>query len=326
MQPAAGIADTLYFGGGTPSLTSPEVLGLLKSKFRLEKEAEITLEANPDDVTSDSLSEWKKLGITRISLGIQSLEEGVLRKMNRVHSASEALQAVRQARLAGFDNLNLDLMIGVPDQSENGFLDGVRKLIECKPSHFSLYFLELHEHTELYRQIQSGKIGLMQEQLQIRCYTEAVRLLQEAGFDHYEVSNFALTGKASRHNLKYWNGSSYYAYGVGACSYVELNRINNISTIERYIEMVNKNELPIESIVSEDKEMQMRNSLIFGLRKRQGVDTGAFEKTYGISPLTLFPDAGNTLLEGGMLEISGPFLRLTFNGMLVSNEILSQVI
>jgi oxygen-independent coproporphyrinogen-3 oxidase len=126
--------------------------------------------------------------------------------------------------------------------------------------------------------------------------------------------------------LKYWNGTSYYAYGVGACSYIGFDRINNVTSIEKYIEKLDKNELPAETTIREDREMQMRNALIFGLRKREGVDIATFSRAYGISPLKLFPEEGSILLESGMLEVSGPYLRLTFAGMLVSNEILCQVI
>lgn len=325
-RPPTDVSDTLYFGGGTPSLTPADILTQLKSKFVLEEEAEVTLEANPDDVHPKALEAWRTLGINRLSIGIQSLEDSALKAMLRVHSAADALQAISCARDAGFDNLNVDLIIGTPSQTENGFLQGLDTLIKKQPDHFSVYFLEVHEQTALYHEIQSGKLASMLEEAQIRCYREAILRLQKAGYEHYEVSNFALPGKKSRHNLKYWNGSSYHAYGVGACSYVESTRTNNISSMQPYIEQIKNGSLPIELTIEEDKEMRMRNSLIFGLRKREGVGISEFQKNFDISPLALFPEEGSNFLQTGMLEIVENRLRLTLEGMLVSNEILSLIV
>ncbi len=326
MQSRPQFADTLYFGGGTPSLTPPEMLEEVKSRFTMAADAEVTLEANPDDISPETLEAWKGLGVNRLSLGIQSLEEAALKSMLRVHSAAEAVRSILLAQQAGFQNLNVDLMIGTPGQTEEGILLGLQKLIEFRPQHFSVYFLELHDRTLLHRQVLSGNFELMPEEGQIRSYSEAVRLLQKSGYEHYEVSNFALPGKASRHNLKYWTGAPYFAYGAGACSYVGSTRTNNVASVGEYMEAIENNELPIASIVQENKETRMRNFLIFGLRKRDGVDLSEFQTSFGMSPLALFPADGRGLLESGMLEITGNRLRLTFTGMLVSNEILSLVV
>jgi oxygen-independent coproporphyrinogen-3 oxidase len=319
------IADTLYFGGGTPSLTIIEVLAEIKSRFVLHSEAEITLEANPDDIELATVKEWKKLGINRVSLGVQSLEDTALRAMLRAHSADDALHAFSMIRSASFDSLNVDLIVGTPAQTENGFLNGVQTLIAERPDHFSIYFLELHERTALYRQVQSENVSIMKEEAQIRCFTEAVEMLRKNGYEHYEVSNFALPGKTSRHNLKYWNNEPYYAYGAGACAYIDQTRTSNISSIQKYLESLESERLPVESAIHESKETQMRNFIIFGLRKRSGINVTEFQAMFGMSPLELFPERAN-LLENRMLEFSENRLRLTFTGMLVSNEILSQVV
>lgn len=326
MRPAKKCSDTLYFGGGTPSLTPPKVLGDLIHAFPLETSAEITLEANPDDIQPGILNEWKELGINRLSIGVQSLEEPALRAMLRVHSAEDSIRAFLEARDTGFQNLNVDLILGAPEETMEGFLTGLKSLIKLRPDHFSIYFIELHERTALYQQIQSGKFRLMPEEAQIQCYTTAVQILQKEGYQHYEVSNFSLPGKSSRHNLKYWNGDFYYGYGLGAASYVDSIRTNNIPEIQSYIRALHEGKLPVESSVEEDRETQMRNHLIFGMRKREGIGITNFQSNFGISPLSLFPEDGCNLIESGMLEVSGDRLRLTLEGMLLSNDILSLVI
>lgn len=326
MRPAKERSDTLYFGGGTPSLTPAKVLSDLIHAFPLETSAEITLEANPDDIQPGILKEWKDLGINRLSIGVQSLEEPALRAMLRVHSAEDSIRAIQEARSAGFQNLNVDLILGAPEETIEGFLTGLRSLIELRPDHFSIYFIELHERTALFQQIQSGKFRLMPEEAQIQCYSTAVQLLQREGYQHYEVSNFSLPGKSSCHNLKYWNADFYYGYGLGAASYVDFIRTNNIPEIQGYIRAIQEGKLPVESTVEEDRETQMRNHIIFGMRKREGIDVTNFQSNFGVSPLSLFPEDGCNLIESGMLEVSGDRLRLTFEGMLVSNDILSLVI
>jgi len=319
-------SDTLYFGGGTPSLTPAPVLKQIISEFSLEESAEITLEANPDDVASRNLDEWKSLGITRLSIGIQSLEETVLKPMLRTHSPDAALKALPAARNAGFESINADLMLGSPGQTAEGFIEGLRMLLDFRPEHLSLYLLELHEKTALYRQWQIGKVSLMQEDQQIECYSSAVQMMKSAGYEHYEVSNFARPGYRSRHNLKYWSGAPYAGYGAGACSFLESNRMKNSPSVLRYIGSLEAGELPVEETIQEVPDVTTRNALIFGLRKTEGVGVMEFEKEYGISPLTLFGENAARFMEAGFLETTPSHLRLTLSGLLVSNEILSTLV
>ena len=318
--------DTLYFGGGTPSLTPPEILLEIKQKFPLEQDCEVTLEANPDDITSEVLQTWTQIGITRLSIGVQSLEESVLRGMMRQHSAEEAIHAYHLARSAGFTNISLDLIAGYPQQTVHGFLEGLESLTRLHPDHLSIYLLEMHEKTPLSRQITTGVAQMMAEEDQLRVYTEAILILQNAGYCHYEVSNFALPGRESRHNLKYWSDAPYYAYGAGASSYLGSTRITNLREVARYIDAMENGKNPAESSTLEDQETRVRNALIFGLRKREGVEIPEFEKRYGVAAVSLFPDDAHEFLEAGLLEIRGKYLRLTLSGMLVSNEILESAL
>ncbi len=326
LNPSTRCADTLYFGGGTPSLTPPEIILEIKRRFLLEKDAEVTLEANPDDIEQEIAQTWKQIGITRLSIGVQSLEELVLHGMLRQHSAARALDAFRLARNAGFENINVDLIAGYPQQTVRGFLDGVQTLMELRPDHFSIYLLETDHRTALARQLDSGKVQLMPEEDQLHCFAEAIRYRQDTGYCHYEVSNFALPGLESRHNLKYWSDAPYHAYGAGACSYVEPIRTTNFSGVIEYVEALETGKLPVQSSTVEDRDTRIRNALIFGLRKRDGIHLPEFERRYGVPAVSLFPANAKEFFETGLLEIRGTHLRLTFSGMMVSNDILHTVL
>jgi oxygen-independent coproporphyrinogen-3 oxidase len=316
-------SDTLYFGGGTPSTTPVKVVQDLINRMPLTKDAEISLEANPDDVNASNLDSWLKAGITRLSLGVQSLEASALRTMLRRHSAKDSIQAIETAKQAGFSNINIDLILGSPGQTAEGFMFGLTQLLDFRPQHVSLYLLEVHEGTLLERNILNGKMGPMKENVQVDCYLQAVAVLKGHGYKHYEVSNFALAGFESRHNLKYWTSASYYAYGAGACSFYDRKRIENLRAIPDYIEALAGGRLPIKSEVTEDAETEARNAVIFGLRKIEGIEVAGFQNRYGIHPLSLFENNGSLFLEEGFLEEKDGRLRITPEGILVSNEILT---
>ncbi|HEY7160135.1 MAG TPA: radical SAM family heme chaperone HemW [Acidobacteriota bacterium] len=319
-------SNTLYFGGGTPSVTPAAIINKLIKMVPLTQDSEITLEANPDDVSAASLSSWLECGITRLSIGVQSLEADVLALMLRRHSPQQAIIALQNAQQSGFKNINVDLMLGSPCQTPEGFLLGLTQILDFQPQHLSLYLLEVHEGTLLARQIQEGKAQQMPEDEQVSCYLQAVNSLKKAGYLHYEVSNFALPGFESRHNLKYWTSAPYYGYGVGACSYYEQRRIQNLRDIPAYVQAITSGQLPIESDITENRETEARNAVIFGLRKTDGIDVESFKITYGIHPLSLFENKADLFLAEGYLELHNGRLRLTSGGLLLSNEILSSAI
>lgn len=326
MHPVDPIADTLYFGGGTPSLTPARTLEQICSRFELAQNCELTLEANPDDVSETTVRNWLEIGVNRISIGIQSLEDPVLGFSLRKHTAAEGVEAIRIAQNAGCSNLNVDLILGSPHQTRNGFLEGLNRVLRFRPQHFSLYLLEVHDPTLLARRIREGKAELMPEETQLECFRSARDLLCAAGYVHYEVSNFALPGKESRHNLKYWSDTPYFAYGAGASSYIPPFRVQNLSSVPAYIQALKENRLPYQSKEQETTDTRVRNALIFGLRKTEGVDINAFEETFHVSPVSLFDNGIDQYVEAGWMEMRDNRLRLTLSGMLVSNEILASVI
>lgn len=319
-------ADTLYFGGGTPSLTPATELQAIKDRFFLLPGTEITLEANPDDIHEKDLEQWSSVGINRLSIGIQTLEEKALRVMRRKHTVEEALRAARLVRDSGFPNISFDLIIGTPEQSVDGFLQGLTRLLDFQPHHLSLYLLEIHERTLLQQLIKAGTMEPMPEEAQVECYRSAISILQNHGFTHYEVSNFAKPGYESQHNLKYWTGAPYYGYGAGACAYLGSMRIKNVAPLPQYIELLEKGQLPVEAQIEEDDNERMRNVIIFGLRKREGIDMYLFEKEFGRTVESLFQAGIQPLVADGFLEVNAGKLRLTLDGILVSNEILANVI
>ena len=326
VKPAQERADTLYFGGGTPSLAPVPVLQEIVSSVSIEPKAEITMEVNPDHVTAQKLADWRSLGINRLSLGVQSLEKDVLQRMLRQHSPQDALNAIQLSAQAGFENRSIDLILGFPNQTVSGFLSGLQQLIECEPDHFSIYLLEIHEGTGLHKIIQSGGAVCMEEEAQIGCFETAIDLLAGAGFEQYEVSNFARKKKMSIHNLKYWTDAPYYAYGAGACSYFERYRTRNIPDVQAYIEAMERGASPVDETIQEDPETRARNALIFGLRKIEGVHVEDFEAMYGRSAMSLFDDDLDSHFAGGLLERVGHHLRLTRKGLLLANEVLTSAI
>ena len=325
-NPVISPIDTLYFGGGTPSLAPMELLQAVVARCPLEPDAEITLEVNPDHVTWEKLVAWRELGINRLSLGIQSLQDAVLRSMLRQHTPEQAIQSIADANEAGFQNRGVDLILGYPQQTPEGFEEDLKRLVEIRPEHFSIYLLEIHERTPLARMIESKRLSAMPEDEQIQCYEAAIERLNKAGYLHYEVSNFALEGKTSRHNRKYWTDAPYYAYGAGACSYVGSIRSRNLSDVATYIHAMESGNSPVEEQTAEGPETHARNALIFGLRQIQGVAIPAFEEKFGMHPASLFDRKFEEYLDDGLLEVSQNHLRLTRKGLLLSNEVLSSAI
>lgn len=325
-KPPKEEADTLYFGGGTPSLAPMDVLREILERVLLQRNAEITLEVNPDHVTAEKLAGWRAAGINRLSLGIQSLEQEVLRMMLRQHSPQEAVAGLKLARDAGFENISVDLILGFPKQTPAPFLSGLKELIELEPDHLSIYLLELHEGTGLQKLVQSGRAHVMKDEEQVRCFEEAIDLLEAGGYRHYEVSNFARPDKVSLHNLKYWTDAPYYGYGAGACSSLTGVRTRNISDVAAYIRAIEHGSECLEETIREDQETIVRNAVIFGLRRVEGIDLAGFESRYGRNPLLLFGDDLEKYVEQNLLEIVDSRLRLTRRGLFLSNEVLSSAI
>ncbi len=277
--------ETIYFGGGTPSLLSAgelqTIMEGLYRKFSVSDKAEITLEANPDDVSSRRLTEWKNTGVNRLSMGIQSFYEGDLRWMNRAHNAEQSLNSIRLAQDAGFDNLTIDLIYGIPDLSDDRWEQNVQKTVDLKIPHLSCYALTVEPKTALHNMIARKKTADIDSAQQARQFLLLMQWLRNAGYEHYEISNFSLPGKRSRHNSSYWKGKPYYGFGPAAHSFNGKDiRSWNIANNALYIQSLNENIIPAEQekLTSVQK---LNEYLMTSLRMMEGIDLAYIRKFFG---------------------------------------------
>lgn len=341
---------SIYFGGGTPSLLSFEnlekILKVCYASFNIEKGAEITLEANPGTVTLNRLKNIKAAGVNRLSIGVQSFDDGLLKILGRLHNASEAREAIAQARKAGFDDISLDLMYGLPAQSLKQWEDSLKEAIELEPEHLSLYALTLEEETPLYRDINSGIITASDPDLAADMYLLAEDGLEKAGYVHYEISNWAMPGSESRHNLNYWQSGSYIGIGAAAHSYFNGERSWNVAHPLEYIQTINEQSCrgaasrapeggyrvpPLQyfrSIAAGSEtitsEIEQVDYIILRLRIVEGIDIKWFTKKYGRDIRHLYRDEIASLKEASLLEEAGGRLRLTQKGRLLGNEVFQR--
>ena len=319
-------ADTIFFGGGTPSLLEPAEIGALiqscGERFDLAADAEITLETNPETVDRVKLEQFRAAGVNRISFGVQSFQDDELRRLGRIHSASRARAAVRDARAAGFDNVSLDLMMWLPGQSIEGWLGNVEALIEAGPDHASLYLLELYPNAPLKEDMARAGWSLAPDDDAAEMYLRAMTRLEGAGLAQYEISNVARPGMRSRHNLKYWTDGEWRAFGCGAHSTVGGVRWKNVSATDDYVGRVTSG----ADIVTERRILspadRLEEALFTGLRLSGGLDIAAIGEQYGVDVWQRYGDGLRPFLENGWLVRDGRRLRLTRDGMLMANEVM----
>jgi oxygen-independent coproporphyrinogen-3 oxidase len=325
MQPALAV-HSIFFGGGTPSLLSPEhvgnILGACRRRFRLSARCEITLEANPDDVDSQRARGYIAGGINRLSIGIQSFDDQVLRLLHRRHDAARAREAVRQARLGGIDNLNIDLMYGLPGQSTAHWRTTLEQAIRLEPEHISAYLLTVDDRVPLGRQVERGLLTLPPDDHLVEMYADTQRMLEQAGYEQYEISNWAKPGRACRHNLTYWRDEPYLGIGAGAASSYGGRRWKNTPDPAIYVEAVGAGR---EALVEDEWPDQMtaaQDYLALSLRLREGLDLVRFGKRFGVELLELGGAELAELLERQVLQHKNGRLRISAHQLLVSNEII----
>ncbi len=320
--------DTVYFGGGTPSYYGDkrlaELLKLIKKQFRLDKNAEITLEANPDSVDLKMLKRLRRAGFNRISLGVQSADDAQLADLGRPHTFAQAGQAVEWARKAGFDNLSLDLIYGLPGQSRESWQDTVEQVLALQPDHISAYGLKVEEGTPLFRRVESGEV-LPNDDVQADCYLWTVTRLEQAGYGQYEISNFAKEGKLSRHNWKYWMTQPYMGFGPGAHSDFGGRRYSFLRDLSGYIRGV----LQGGPLVDEDDEIPEKERgseyLILRLRTAHGIEEWEYRRNYFMN-FAPIETRLNEFAKHGLAEQTNGRWRLTPQGFLLSNAIIGTLL
>ncbi len=330
--PAA--ADTIYFGGGTPSLLTPAQIELiLKSihdRFEVINGAEVTLEMNPasvsstDELSNHKLREFRRLGINRASFGAQTFDDRELKQLGRTHTAADISATFQQLRDAGFANINLDLIAGLPGQTLAGWQRNLDGALRLRPEHLSLYLLDVHEGTPLADQIRSGMRPKPDEDLTAEMYRVMIDKVCAAGYQHYEISNFCLPGFESHHNTKYWAGAPYYGFGCSAHSYDGARRRwANERDIAKYVELIERDQSPVVERTDLDEEDARSESIFLGLRLMRGIDLQTYRRRFG----TDLRDDNNgelaRLSEAGLIELSEELLKLTTRGALLSNEVFA---
>ena len=321
---------TIFFGGGTPSLLSvSQITRLLNACFRsftVDNDAEITLEANPATLTQAQLAGLREAGINRLSMGAQSFDAHLLKTLGRIHAPDDISQAVHQARAAGFTSINLDFMFGLPGQTMQHWRETLEQALELHPEHFSLYSLIVEEGTPFYTWVHEGHITPGDEDLCADMYEYADELLQKAGYVNYEISNWALPGHYSRHNLTYWQNLPYIGMGAGAYSSFGGRRFSNEREPLAYIKILKTQRLPeVESEVIE-REQAMSETAFLALRTAMGLHLPTFEQRFAI-PFKQFVGERLALVdEAGLLEHDGEWLRLSKRGRLLGNEVFLRLL
>ena len=318
--------DTVYIGGGTPSLLNPEqlekILTRVRTNFNLIETPEITIETNPADLNRSFLESIFKIGINRINIGVQSFDEIVLDFLGRRHSVKEAISAIEASRKAGFKNIGLDLIYGVPGQGIGVWLNTLKQGVAFSPEHLSCYQLTLEGKTPLGVRCQAGEFSIPGDELQYEFFMKTSGFLEDAGYIHYEVSNFA-RGKehTSRHNQKYWNHSPYLGLGPSAHSFQSNQRWWNHRSLEQYLSAINEGNLPVEENEILTMEQLQLEALYLGLRTRKGVCLQEFKNQYDYDLLTEQKELLVKLEEKGFISIHDGFLSPTHTGLAVADSL-----
>lgn len=319
---------SLSFGGGTPSLMPPDALGrileTIRSLYHCSQTMEVTLEANPDSVSADNLRRLARLGVTRLSLGIQSFDDHQLSTLGRPHTAARAEEAILAARSAGFQNLNLDMLFGLPGQTPADWLQQLERACRFEPAHLSCYGLTLEPGTPLLASVEAGKLELPAEEDQRSMFLEGRRFLARRGFDHYEISNFAREGRHCRHNLGYWTGKDYLGFGPGAVSTRHGARRRNPEDLDEYVSRGSDGSLEAGWTQLQADELANEAAML-RLRLGQGLNLTRYRQESGRDLASEQASLLQDLATAGLLHWSPDRIRLSPPGMLVSNSIISEL-
>jgi oxygen-independent coproporphyrinogen-3 oxidase len=320
--------DTVYVGGGTPSLLAPAdleaILGAAGTAFRIDAQAEITIEANPESVTQEKLEVFRALGINRLSLGVQSFQERILATLGRAHSPQDAARAARAARNAGFTNVSLDLMLALPGQDAAHLRQDLRTALELAPDHLSAYLLEMDKETALRSRIERGDLRPSTEDEAADLYELTVETLTAAGLEHYEISSFARPGARCRHNLKYWTDRPFLGCGPSAWSYLSGRRFRVARDLPAYLESARRGVPPVWDEDAVSPRMRLAEAIFAGLRLMEGIDVASVSRAHGLAdPLRDALPRLRELEAAGVLERRGSRLRITPRGHPVANEVFA---
>lgn len=321
--------QTIYIGGGTPSLIDAkyieEILHIFEKRNLLKEVKEVTIEVNPGTVTEEKLRNYKNSGVNRLSIGLQSTEDKILKQIGRIHCYNDFLNTYKMAREVGFKNINVDLMIGLPNQKIIDVKNSLEKIIKLEPeppNHISVYSLIVEENTPIEKMLESGELELPDEELERNMYWYVKNFLELNGYKHYEISNFAKLGNESKHNLDCWNQKEYVGFGVAAHSYIDDVRYGNIGNVEEYIKNCENGEFGKNKVIDEvenDIFSKEKEFMLIGLRKIEGVLIQDFKNKFGENPIFVFKDELKKLVDENLLIVDFDRIKLTNKGLDLAN-------
>ena len=320
--------DTIYFGGGTPSLLKPEqlekILNSVFQEFSVDENSEITMEMNPATVTLETLKDYKRLGINRASFGAQTFDDTELKRLGRRHTAADVRETIELLRKANYENVSFDLIAGLPRQTLKDWERNLTEALKLLPEHISLYLLEIHEGTPLAEQIRSERQPLPDEDLAGEMYELMLEKLAEKNYQQYEISNFSLVGFESKHNSKYWQFAPYFSFGVSAHSFDGANlRWANERDTFAYVKKIESGESPVAEKTELDENTRRAEYAFLRLRLNEGIDLQNYKEIFGIDLTKEYAEDLARIQEAGLIEMTGKNLRLSKKGIVFSNEVFS---
>lgn len=326
-------ASTIYFGGGTPSILPAEeiqrILEKIRQKFEIAKNAEISIEVNPGTVNLQKLEMYQNIGINRLSIGLQTTQNRLLKLLGRIHTYEDFVKVYETARKLNFANINVDLILGLPTQNLEDIEKSLREVIALNPEHISLYSLILEEGTELEKLVSNHGLEMISENLERKMYWQTKQILEKNGYIHYEISNFAKKNFESKHNLACWNQKEYIGFGVAAHSYMDKKRFSNSNDLEKYMENIENGDFSKNIILQEKEqsfESQAKEYMMLALRKLEGVSISEFEQKFQMHPLFYFRFEISKLEENGLLEVDLDRIRLTKKGLDFANRVFEEFV
>lgn len=326
------LVKTIYIGGGTPSFIESkyitEILKTIKENFVVDEDAEITMEMNPGTVDENKLKDYYNCGINRLSIGLQETNNALLKEIGRIHTYEDFENTYSLARNVGFKNINVDLMLGLPNQNILDLENSINKIINLNPEHISVYSLILEENTVLKNKVDQGILTLPEDEMERKMYYTVKNMLENNGYIHYEISNFAKKGFESKHNLDCWSQKEYMGFGAAAHSYTNNFRFSNIENIEEYINNFKNNKEEDNLIFHEkqNRESKMKEYMMLGLRKIEGVNIQQFKNKFVENPIFIFRKEIEKLVNEELLEVNGNFIKLTKKGLDLANLVWEEFV
>ena len=323
---------SIFIGGGTPSYIESkyikEILEKIKSKFKINNNCEITIEINPGTVDKQKLKQYKDIGINRLSIGLQSVNNTLLKQIGRIHTYEDFLETYNTAKKIGFENINIDLILAIPNQTLEDIKNQMNEILKLNPTHISTYSLIIEEGTPMEKMVQEKKYSLPDENTERKIYWYVKNILEKNGYIHYEISNFAKRKKESIHNKNCWEQKEYIGLGVAAHSYIGNIRYSNIENIEKYISNIEEGKVYINKIIHEKQSTidKQKEYMLLGLRKIEGVSVNKFKNKFIENPIFLFKKEFDKLEKEKLIEIDGDYIRLTNKGIDLANIVWQEFI